>query len=259
MSTHRLEYCYDEDLKNHYLEQVLDTPRFKAFYLKQPGMGRMQSCMIMFSPEGINILGDLCPGNDKRNSGVHAGGYGLDWFAGKLSWSYLCEKFLTKEWHPELAIEDCRRRADEIMRGETSWFNHDEELEALMGERETLASELWGCLDDRRNPTEFTASKEEIAAVAARIRKRGADLKKSILERRSYWAEKYRELAYELDGGDMGVESFGTAMREIDQDFYECAPGYGYLPRSRYLLVAIQKKFSELYHAMKQTAPVGEA
>ena len=256
MPRHNLDYIYEEDLKNHYLEQVLDTPRFKAFYLKQPGMGRMQSCMILFSPEGINILGDLCPGNDKRNSGVHAAGYGLDWFAGNLSWSYLCEKFLTKEWHQELAIEDCRRRADEIMRGETSWFNHDEELEAIMDSRRDLAETIRDLRSDLRK--KLAEASDALPAISD-ARTEAKRTKAELLERRAYLAQKYRDLADELDGGDMGVESFGSEMSKIDANFYECAPGYGYLPRSRYLLVAIQKKFSELYHALKQTAPVGEA
>jgi hypothetical protein len=255
----RDEYGYDQMLATHILEQVLDTPKFKAFYLKEPGMGRMQSCLILFSPEGINILGDLCPGNDTRNSGVHAYGYGLDWFAGRLSWSYLCEKFLSKDWHKEVAIEDCRHRADEIMRGETSYFNHDRELEDLLGERETLAHELSGCLDDRRNPTEHTPPKDEILRMIAKIRAEGTALKKRIMEKRTEHARKYLDLADELESGEMGIESFGAAMSEIDRDFYECSPGYGYHPRSRCLLIAIQKKFSELYHAMKESCPVGSA
>lgn len=246
---------YDEMFAQHHLEQVLDTETFKAFYLKETGMGRMQSCLILFTPEGINICGDLCPGNDPRNSGVHAFGYGLNWFAGELSWSYLCEKFLSKEWHKELAIEDCRRRAEDILRGETSTFNHDPELEDLLGQRETLAHQLWGCLDDRRHPTEFTPSSDEIQRTAGRLREEGALLKKKIQERRQLHADKYLDLADELDDGEMGVESFGRAMSAIDRDFYECAPGYGYHPRSRHLLVAIQKKFSELY-ALAHGVPV---
>jgi hypothetical protein len=252
----RDEYRYDETFKKHFLEQVLDTPKFKAFYLKAPGLGRMESCLIMFSPEGINILGDLCPGNDSRNSGVHAYGYGLEWFAGNLSWSYLCEKFLSKEWHKELAEEDCRRIADEIMMGDTSRFDRDRDLEELVEERETLASDLRDLLDDRRRRL---AERKDVKDASAVIRARGRILKESIMERRREHAKKYTHLASELDGGEMGVETFGRAMHEIDGDFWEHSPGYGYHPRCRYLLVAIQKKFSELYHAMKASCPVGEA
>ena len=255
----RDEYRYDKIFENHYLEQVLDTDRFKAFYMRAPGLGRMESCLIMFSPEGINILGDLCPGNDTRNSGVHAYGYGLDWFAGRLSWSYLCEKFLSKEWHRELAEEDCRDRAADIMRGETAYFNHDPALEALMDEREALAGELRGCLDDRRNPTESAQSREEIRDTLNAIRERAEKSRQALMERRAEHSSKYLELAEELNSGEMGVETFGSAMWKIDRDFHECAPGYGYHPRSRRLLPAIQKKFSELYHKMRQTCPVGEA
>ncbi len=252
----RDEYRYDEMFSKHVLEQVLDTPKFKAFYLKEPGMGRMQSCLVMFSPEGINILGDLCPGNDARNSGVHAYGYGLDWFVGQLSWSYLCEKFLSKEWHRELAEEDCRRIADDIMMGDTSRFDRDAILEQIVDSRAELAETIKDLRSDLRGKL---AEASDVLPTISEARAAGRELRDSLMDRRRLHAERYLILADELDGGEMGVESFGFQMREIDQDFYECAPGYGYHPRCRYLLVAIQKKFSELYHAMRQTTPVGAA
>lgn len=238
---------YNAMFEKHFLEQVLDTEKFKAFYLKEPGMGRMQSCLILFTPEGIIICGDLCPGNDPRNSGVHAFGYGLTWFAGHLSSGYLCEKFLSKEWHKELAIEDCRDRAEEILDGETIHFDYDPVLEDAMEERDALAPELRAYLEDRRHPTPFIPSKEDILSLITPLREKGAALKKAIREQRQFHADHYFALANEVDDGEMGIESFGRAMSEIDQDFYECCPGFGYHPRSKYLLVAIQKKFSELY------------
>lgn len=256
----RDEFRFDEHLKNHILEQVLDTPKFKAFYLKNPKYGRMDSCMFLFTPEGVIICGDLCPGNDKRNSGVHAYGYGLEWFAGKLSWDYLCSKFLTQEWHIQLAAEDCRDRAAAIMLGEESFFVRDRELEEVTSERQDLASQIWSARHDIRNQNAQTDSPEELGKVIAHARARGAELRAILLRRRAIHASKYRELADELDNGEMGVETFGSRMYEIDgPNWYECSPGYGYLPRSRYLLAALQKKFSELFHEMSQTVPVGEA
>lgn len=247
------DYRYDDHFKDHVLTQVLDADKFKAFYLKNPKYGRMESCMILFSPEGINILGDLCPGNDPRNSGVHASGYGLDWFAGGLSSSYLCEKFLGKEWHQEIAEEDCRVMADEIMKGETGHFDRDRELEDTQDERIRLAEELRDLLSDRRNKL---AEPKDVKIEAKVIRARGRVLRERLLEQRTVHASKYLHLARMLDGGDMGVETFCEAMHEIHRDFYEDCPGYGYHPRSKYLLVAIQKKFSELYHKL-QPATVG--
>lgn len=252
----RDEYRYEEHLKDHILEQVLDAEKFKAFYLKNPKYGRMDSCLIMFTPEGIGILGDLCPGNDSRNSGVHAYGYGLEWFVGRLSWSYLCEKFLCKEWNAEVAADDCRRRAERVMLGETQDFNHDATLEGILSERADLAETIRDLRSDLRRKL---AEASEVLPAIAEARKRARETKVALMERRTVHAQEYLDLAEELDGREMGVESFGRAMSEIDADFYECAPGYGYLPRSRGLLVAIQKKFSELYHKARETAPVGAA
>lgn len=59
-------------LRDHVLQVSLDEKRWKAFYLRDQkcNLGRMQSTCILFTPEGIVIFGDLCPGNDDRNSGV---------------------------------------------------------------------------------------------------------------------------------------------------------------------------------------------
>lgn len=248
---------YEDMLKNHYLEQVLDTEKFKAFYLREPGMGRMQSCLFMFTPEGIVICGDLCPGNDSRNSGVHAYGYGLSWFSQGLSGSYLCEKFLTKEWHPELAVEDCRDIAERIMLGETNQFDRDQVLEELLDERHTLAEQLGDYRHDLRHPDPEGPPAEEILNDIKNLRREGAELRKKLLEKRTEYAEKYRELADQVDGGEMGVERFGEALREIDSDFWEDCPGYGYQPRAKALLIALNRKFAELYPklASPQSAP----
>ena len=76
------------DLKDHTLEKVLDHPaekeknHFEAYYLRPPEGGRMMSTLITFTPEGIVIMGDLCP----DGSGViSCYGYGRKWFVGKLS------------------------------------------------------------------------------------------------------------------------------------------------------------------------------
>jgi len=85
---------------------------FEAYRLQIPGYGRMQSCMILFTPEGIVICGDWCP-ND--NQGLCSNyGYGLSWFVKKLGEQYLCEKFLHKEYLPEHAREYVERRIEEI-------------------------------------------------------------------------------------------------------------------------------------------------
>ena len=85
---------------------------FEAYRLQIPGYGRMQSCMILFTPEGIVLCGDWCP-ND--NQGLCSNyGYGLPWFVKKLGEQYLCEKFLRKEYRPEYARDYVVHRIEEI-------------------------------------------------------------------------------------------------------------------------------------------------
>ena len=88
-----------KSLAEHVLRKVSDG-KVTAYYMEQPGKGRMMSTLLVFTPEGIAIMGDLTP---ETNGTVSAFGYAVDWFAGKNSEDYLCEKFLHREWVPELA------------------------------------------------------------------------------------------------------------------------------------------------------------
>lgn len=91
--------------ENHELIFLGDNP-FPVYRLKDPEYERMQGCLLIFSVEGIVIVGDLTP--DRHwNSAVSSmrSGYGIQWFAGDLSEMYLAEKFLHKEFLPETAQE----------------------------------------------------------------------------------------------------------------------------------------------------------
>jgi hypothetical protein len=107
-------------LKNHVLEEVLpQTGEFRAFYLKEPGQGRVMSTLFVFTPEGIVIMGDLCPGGPKNQGSISDYNYGLAWFSSKLSERYLCSKFMTPVWQIEVAegwvrehIEEIKKEAD---------------------------------------------------------------------------------------------------------------------------------------------------
>lgn len=101
-------------LKNHVLEEVPAGGVFRAFYLKEPGQGRMMSTLFVFTPEGIAIMGDLCPGGPKNQGSISNYGYALPWFSGKLSEYYLCEKFLAREWQIEVAERWCREHIEEL-------------------------------------------------------------------------------------------------------------------------------------------------
>lgn len=96
---------YRRMLAQHVLEPVEVGQKVSAYYLRKPGGGLMESTLIVFTPEGIALMGDVTPG---KNGDVSCRGYGAEWFAGASSHSYLCEKFLHKGWHTELAAEELR-------------------------------------------------------------------------------------------------------------------------------------------------------
>lgn len=91
-------------LENRVLELV-QYGDVTAYYLKDPAQGRMMSTMLLFTPEGIVLMGDLTP---NRNGVISSYGYSQDWFGKPLSEGYLCSKFLAEEYVPGAAQEDLR-------------------------------------------------------------------------------------------------------------------------------------------------------
>lgn len=93
-----------ESLKDHELTIIADTPPIKAFYMKRPGTG-MFSVLVVFTPEGIGLTGDLTFGDGGVWSAKYH--YGLGWFSGDLSEDYLCSKFLKSDhWDADRAAAD---------------------------------------------------------------------------------------------------------------------------------------------------------
>lgn len=81
-----------ESLKDHELTMIADTVPIKAFYMKKPKTG-IYSVLLVFTPEGIGLTGDLTFGDGGVWSARHH--YGLGWFSGELAEGYLCSKFLS--------------------------------------------------------------------------------------------------------------------------------------------------------------------
>ncbi len=141
-----------ESLKDHVLETVVETEKVQAYYLKKPGDGRMMSTLILFTPEGIVLQGDLTLG---RNGNVSTLGHGRRWFSGDLSGSYLCEKFLHRVFVPAYAIEGLRyeilqqRRQGDITkeRARELWRDCPTISDDFRGPQETY--DFW--TDDLRN------------------------------------------------------------------------------------------------------------
>lgn len=236
---------FKADFKDHVLEEI-PAGDLKAFYLKRPGT-RMGSSLILFTPEGIVIAGDMTPGR----GALSAFGYGLSWFASELGWDYLCGKFLDKEWVPEYAVEYCRDAARDIRRGKHDDDAYGSELQKAWDKRGGLVEEI---LDLRRDLRESDpADKEGILGLKKMMEKARGELKAAtatVKKLRRDLAEKYDELASCTEGWNYGVERFAEEIQELDT--YACedgVPGWGFPPRAAAVLTAIQQKFSELYQA----------
>ena len=98
---HDLDFYYRE-IAQSVLEPVEIGERVQSFYLRRRPRERCMSTLLVFTPEGIAIMGDLTPTD---HGTVSAMGYGLAWFAGELSSSYLAEKFLRRQYIPETMWE----------------------------------------------------------------------------------------------------------------------------------------------------------
>lgn len=250
-----------EMLAEHVLVQVLDEPKFKAFYLKDPQYSRMQSCLILFSPEGINLFGDLCPSNDRRSSGVHAFGYGLSWFAGNLSWDYLASKFLEERFVPEFAAVELRQIAHAIRMGEarySSKCDDAEEIDRLINVRHALASDLRDCLYERRQikagayDEELTKQvQEQLAREVPRIRAKGQESREHLRRLTGDLAERWDELACSVEHGSVSPDELYRELSDLGYEIYDGIPGYSYDPHQAALLEVIQERFAELYRKMR--------
>lgn len=114
---------------DHAYEQIADTTLHplqeqgpvKAYYLKKYPDSRMMSTLLIFSPEGITITGDLRP----CRNGVTIMGYGLEWFTGKLEPRYLAEKCLSGDHYDS---ERARAEIEQAIRDATkdAWAYRDE-------------------------------------------------------------------------------------------------------------------------------------
>lgn len=228
-----------EELKDHVLAQVLDTPDFRAFYLRSKHKleyGRVMSTLFIFSPEGITICGDLRPDGPSGSASHSDYGYGLTWFSGNLSERYLCEKFMHEVWQRDVAAEECSEHADEIERGEhDDHFAHNDELY-----REVVdafeAADLLSEIDPQRAEKIRTVS-NELAAM------------------RHEKAEKYRELAATVAGWEFDdTGRFYDLWSDLGGDF-EDLPGMDYKRKTAGWLCALQQKFAEEYAKIRPVLP----
>lgn len=242
-----------ESLQNHILEEFPAGEKIQAYWMKKPGEGRMMSTLILFTPEGIVITGDLCPRVGTRGV-ISDLNYGRGWFSGKLSGDYLCQKFLDKSWHAELATEDLKDMATCVRRGEYDDYGWTGELREAREERE-------GALDEVRliykvlKEVKQEGNEEEIGwerDALAEAKKVLGPLREKVVSLREALATELERLAQRCEWGETDAVGFANDYHDINSDF-ESTPGYGYPPADAAWLCAIQERFSEL---IQETAPV---
>ena len=97
------------------LELTPPASPVRAFHMKIEGQ-HIDSTLILTTPEGVVIMGDLVPGGERALVSIHA--TGLDWFLMTHNPEYLSQKFLTKEWIREDAIVELEGLLRDV-RGDT--------------------------------------------------------------------------------------------------------------------------------------------
>ncbi len=249
-----------ESLQGHILEQILDTEKFKAFKMKRLGSGRMMSTQILFTPKGIVISGDLCPRPGTRGV-ISDLGYGLNWFSGRLSEDYLCEKFFVVGWHRSLAEKELAQMIKAVKRGEYDSYGWTGDLEEVSEERWRQHDEL---VRTRKTLRDLMVSDEadrdqwikDTQEEIAEFRKELRPLREKVVKLRAGLADKISDLLYKTAGGnDLDAMGFADDWRDINPDS-ESTPGWGYPPADGAWLCAIQNRFAELYQARSSALAV---
>lgn len=117
-------------LAGHWLVKLADANGVLIYRMERFGT-RTHSLLLLFTPEGIVLVGDL-RFTDERGL-ISQFGYGLDWWTGEMSEDYLCGKFLTKTWQPELLLRNLRERAGDPEEPENMRRMFDSLIETLAG------------------------------------------------------------------------------------------------------------------------------
>lgn len=113
-----------KQLSNHVLEPQVDG----SIRLGIPDECLYAVYLVEFANR-ICISGDICLGGNE-NGIVSSAGYTMAWFAGQLSESYLCEKFLRQEWQWKAAVEEINSAIKFDKEG--WWAEHADELKRFI-------------------------------------------------------------------------------------------------------------------------------
>ena len=193
------------------LTRLTDTPAAQVYLMKPAGtmMGSTVFAFLEAPYDYIVITGDLAPA---RNGVVSNMGYGLGWFLRQGPSGYLCEKFLTQEFHPELAREWLDEKAKEM--------------------REELAEDMPGI--------DLSGDSEAILGLSDRVEDKR-------LHNRLVWLAGLLEVAEQENPDELSCQG---RFYDWYVDTFEESPddeGIGYDPREAELLGELQQRFVKLY------------
>jgi hypothetical protein len=193
---------YKAVFAKHQLVEELRTADYVAFFMGQPFQGRMNSVRILFTPDGIALVGDHTP---ERNGTVSCMGYGEDFFRVPRGEYYLAEKFLSKKWVPELCKEvlalDLAEQDAKARDGVADWTDEQREevreLLPLLGDmgreavHDALNDAVAGHYDE--GPPGWDYDPREVGCLVA-IQHRFAELYKAEERKWRDQSERYRKL-----------------------------------------------------------------
>lgn len=135
---------YVSNFQNHLLEEI-QTGVVSAYRLHNPAYGRLESCLLLDTPEGFVIMGDLSPNGGHGCTSNF--GYKLAWFAGNLSINYLLEKVhLEKSWQPELALADLTEWLESLV--ENEYMSEETKAWAKKELERGMSTDEFTCQDD---------------------------------------------------------------------------------------------------------------
>lgn len=138
------EYYYNE-LSGATLEVIERTPRTQIFMLRKYPNSTMMSAILIFTPFGITITGDL---HVSGKGGITAPGYGLLWFTQRLEADYLAGKFLRPGWVPELAHAYFASIRNEFIERREDYRREREALRAHLQQEATETGEPFDPAED---------------------------------------------------------------------------------------------------------------
>jgi len=130
MSRYRDELNRQVDAQMAHMKDHVLTREDKGHWrMGKPNSG-MFSTHLIFMAGRIGITGDFSPGLNGVWSDLS---YDIRWFASKLSWDYLAQKFLKREWQPEVAVMEAK---DHLESGNKDYPEHDDFYRAVIREIE---------------------------------------------------------------------------------------------------------------------------